>query len=169
MKRENLNANLAAIKLKINELSKKRFKYFIHGKYIPGYGTIQLLEDPTQLVKAFGFVKSQFSNDDDLSSIESELGFTIGKEVEEETQTYFGFELSEWTEEFKMRASEIQNVLAIEELKTALKTFKGYRTEDEKFESDAKKFSTLFSELGLVEKNESEVNSPHNTVINVTG
>lgn len=159
MKRENLNNQLETIKTKINELSKKKFRYFINNKYIAGFGPLQLIETKTELVKAFSFVKSQFQTEN-FESIEAELGLQQTVEVEE--QTYLGYDFSEWTEEFKMKASELQNESNIENLKKALKTFKGYRTEDEQFESDAKKFSDLFLDLGITE---SEENSPHNTVI----
>ena len=150
MKRENLNIQLEAIKLKINELTKNKFRYFIHGKYIPGFGPLQLITETTELVKAFSFIKSQFSEDKDLVSIENELGIAkLAKSEDSDEQTYLGFTLREWTEECQMKAAELNNQAAIDQLKSALKTFKGYRTEDEKFESDAKKFGALFDELGL--------------------
>lgn len=151
MKRDQLVAGLESIKNKIKELKKKRFKYFIRGKYIPTHGQIELIESPDKLMLAFAFVKKQFVETEiEEDSLASELGFTSVKlKDKDEEQLYFGYTLEEWTEEFKMKASEIQNNYQIEELEKAKEKFKGYRTEDDRFAEDVNKFSGLFVDLGI--------------------
>lgn len=145
MKKEELSANLAKMKTALTELKKKRFLYFIHGKYIERFGALQLIDDTQILVEAFAFVKSKFELKD--LSLADELNITI-KEKESE-DLYLGYTLEEWTTEFKMRAKEIQNDDAIIQLEKAIKKFKSYRTEDDKFAEDVNKFSNLFTELGI--------------------
>ena len=148
MKRSELNLQLNQIKNTISILQKKKFRYFIHGKYITGFGALQLINDLETITKAFSFVKSQFQSDKNLSDIELELGIK-SNEKEKDEQTYLGFSLSEWKDEFKVRVEEIQNQNNIEQLQKALKKLKSYRTEDQKFEEDVNKFSKLFDELGI--------------------
>jgi hypothetical protein len=50
MNKQLVAEQISAIQNKIKELSKLRFKYFIYGKYIPGFGDIKTIEDITKTV-----------------------------------------------------------------------------------------------------------------------
>jgi hypothetical protein len=77
MNKQLVAEQISAIQNKIKELSKLRFKYFIYGKYIPGFGDIKTIEDITTLLKAFSFVKSQFNCGETNKELKNKVSLTI--------------------------------------------------------------------------------------------
>ena len=135
--REKINEQLELINSKISNLSKKKFRYFIYGKYIPGFGDIKLIETKEELIKCFANIKSKFNNNNEVHMIADELKLNIDKkEIQEEI--FLGYTYEEWKEEFQTKASEIQTKEDISKLEKAKKKLKKYLSEDDKLENDFK-------------------------------
>ena len=135
--REKINEQLELINSKINNLSKKKFRYFIYGKYIPGFGDIKLIETKEELIKCFANIKSKFNSNNEVHMIADELKLNIDKkEIQEEI--FLGYTYEEWKEEFQTKASEIQTKEDISKLEKAKKKLKKYLSEDDKLENDFK-------------------------------
>jgi hypothetical protein len=148
MNKQLVAEQISAIQNKIKELSKLRFKYFIYGKYIPGFGDIKTIEDITTLLKAFSFVKSQF-NCSETTELANELGLVQESIAEQEDLTYLGFTLEEWTEEFKTKAKELQTATQLEQLELAETKLSKYLSESDLLNKDYNEFKSLFSQLNI--------------------
>jgi hypothetical protein len=138
MERKELRQTLSKMKNKISELEKKRFKYFIAGKYIPSHGEVRIIEDEESLANAYAFVKKQFKN---VSNDAEEIGIKI---VKTDEALFLGYSLEEWKEEFKTRACELQNDSLIEQLTDSYEELSGFKSEDEKFQDALDKYNHLF-------------------------
>ena len=146
--REKINEQLEFINSKINNLSKKKFRYFIYGKYIPGFGDIKLIENKEELIKCFANIKSKFNNDNEVQLIADELKLDIvNKEIQEET--FLGYTYEEWKEEFQTKANEIQTKEDISKLEKAKKKLKKYLSEDDKLENDFKSLEEILNKYSI--------------------
>lgn len=148
LNKAHLAEQINLIENKLKELSKNKFRYFIYGKYIPGYGDIKLLETHEDLIKCFNFVKSNFHNKK-IEDTANELGIRNSTKLNEEEQTYLGYTLPEWKEEFKTKVKEIQNLQDIEALKKAKKDLKKHLSEEDKLNSEFNKISDTLYTLGI--------------------
>ena len=146
--KNNVSEQLNLIDQKIKELSKKKFRYFIYGKYIPGFGDIKLIETKEELLKCFGHIKSNFNNENKINMLANELNLKIeDSEIEIEEETYLGYTYEEWKEEIQSKANEIQNKEDIENLKKSKKKLSKYLSEDDKFNNDFNSVESLLSKL----------------------
>ena len=146
--REKINEQLELINSKISNLSKKKFRYFIYGKYIPGFGDIKLIENKEELIKCFVNIKSKFNNDNEVQLIADELKLDIvNKEIQEET--FLGYTYEEWKEEFQTKANEIQTKEDINKLEKVKKKLKKYLSEDDKLENDFKSSEEILNKYSI--------------------
>ena len=128
IKRDEVKSKRESVLAKIKELEESVKKTrFITNRYYDGYGLVEGMDKLT-LTAAFKDLKSRMASD-----VMSELGFTNDDEEEE---TYLGFTLDEWMEDFKTRAKQIRDEEKIEKLQDAVCILEDNLSEDDKFALD---------------------------------
>jgi len=128
IKRDEVKSKRESVLAKIKELEESVKKTrFITNRYYDGYGLVEGMDKLT-LAAAFKDLKSRMASD-----VMSELGFTND---EEEEETYLGFTLDEWMEDFKTRAKQIRDEEKIEKLQDAVCILEDNLSDDDKFALD---------------------------------
>ena len=128
IKRDEVKSKRESVLAKIKELEESVKKTrFITNRYYDGYGLVEGMDKLT-LAAAFKDLKSRMASD-----VMSELGFTNDDEEEE---TYLGFTLDEWMEDFKTRAKQIRDEEKIEKLQDAVCILEDNLSDDDKFALD---------------------------------
>ena len=116
MEQINLNQKEKDIKKKIEELESKKYRYFMSRTYLPGYGAIETLQTNQDILSAFNFVKSKFNVVDNNDAVELGLVDETSKEI----QTYEGWSIEDYKEEFKTKVQEIKDEQTISQLENIL-------------------------------------------------
>jgi hypothetical protein len=128
IKRDEVKSKREALLVKIKELEESVKKTrFTTNRYYDGYGLVEGMDKLT-LASAFKDLKSRMASD-----VMSELGFTKNDDEEE---TYLGFTLKEWMDDFMTRAQQIRDEEKIEKLQDAVAILEDNLSEDDRFELD---------------------------------
>jgi len=128
IKRDEVKSKREALLVKIKELEESVKKTrFTTNRYYDGFGLVEGMDKLT-LAAAFKDLKSRMASD-----VMSELGFT---KDEDEEETYLGFTLKEWSDDFMTRAQQIRNEEKIEALYEAVGILEDNLSEDDRFELD---------------------------------
>lgn len=128
IKRDEVKSKREALLAKIKELEESVKKTrFTTNRYYDGYGLVEGMDKLT-LASAFKDLKSRMASD-----VMSELGFTKNDDEEE---TYLGFTLKEWMDDFMTRAQQIRDEEKIEKLQDAVAILEDNLSEDDRFELD---------------------------------
>lgn len=128
IKRDEVKSKREALLVKIKELEESVKKTrFTTNRYYDGYGLVEGMDKLT-LASAFKDLKSRMASD-----VMSELGFTKNDDEEE---TYLGFTLKEWMDDFMTRAQQIRDEEKIEKLQDAVAILEDNLSDDDRFELD---------------------------------
>lgn len=134
IKRDELLAKKGEITAKMQEIEKGQKKVrYITNRYYEGIGIVSEMDEP-ELVAALKDLKERFKENTEYDQLSQELGLPVRQKKEDDDEpTYLGYTYDEWMEDFKTRATYLNNEATLDKLDEALDIIERNLSEEDKF------------------------------------